>query len=124
MKISKRPLTIFNISLYMAKCYFFKGDVDKGFYYLDKSLEYYKSSSKIEQNSVNLVKAIGFYKSKNQEKMFDSLEEIKQKEKFLSNEEKLIFYYLLEISGDKKYEGKFEELRKKLKAVNFLENFK
>ncbi|MEO0306383.1 MAG: hypothetical protein ABIM78_08070 [candidate division WOR-3 bacterium] len=68
MKISKRPLTIFNISLYMAKCYFFKGDVDKGFYYLDKSLEYYKPSSKIEQNSVNLVKAIVFIKVKTKKK--------------------------------------------------------
>lgn len=48
----------------MAKCYFFKGDVGKGFYYLDKSLEYYKPSSKIEQNSVNLVKAIVFIKVK------------------------------------------------------------
>lgn len=124
LKISKRPLTIFNISLYMAKCYFFKGDADKGFYYLDKSLEYYKPSSKIEQNSVNLVNAIGFYKSGKKEKMFDSLEEIKQKEKFLSNEEKLIFYYLLEILGDKKYEGRFDKLREKLKAVNFLEGFK
>ena len=77
----------------------------------------------MEKNSFNLVKAIGFYKLGDYEKMREILKEIKEKEKFLSNEEKLIFYYLLEILDEKEYKGKYENLKVKLKASDFVEGF-
>lgn len=123
LKITKRPLTIFNVSLYIAKCYFFKNDISKGFYYLEKGVENYKPESKVERNSFKLVKAIGLYKLGNYEKMRKVLNEIKEKENFLSNEEKLIFYYLLEILDEKEYKGKYQNLKVNLKVSQFIEGF-
>ncbi|MEN3046605.1 MAG: hypothetical protein ABDH49_06460 [Candidatus Hydrothermales bacterium] len=124
LNLAKRPVTIFNISIYIAKLYFLVGEVEKGFSYIKKATESYSPESTLEKSSVYIAKAMGFYKSKRKDELIQLLNELKDKEKFLTNEEKIIFYYLWDkIFGGENKERLFENFLNKIGAVNFIEGF-
>ncbi|MEN3044717.1 MAG: hypothetical protein ABDH37_05850 [Candidatus Hydrothermales bacterium] len=124
LNFTKRPITIFNISIYLSKLCFLMGEVEKGFNYIKKAIDSYKPTSTLEKNSVNIAKAMGLYISKRKEELIQLLKELKNKERFLTNEEKIIFYYLQKKTfNEENFKELFENFLNKTKAVNFIENF-